>query len=141
MQRITYGQLDTFCTLQSSSPNDLRAVTKKISQLVAESWLPKGEEIRKIFLSRNSKKILKMFKKKGIDIDFFGPSLKISIDTDTFTGYLEETRDNEPVFNLVISYPPKPSEFNLSDKELKEWVENDDSNQFVPDNLYIPVTF
>ncbi|WP_293121776.1 hypothetical protein [Okeania sp. SIO1I7] len=82
-----------------------------------------------------------MFKKKGINTEIFGLSLKVSIDTDTFTGYLEETRDNQPVFNLVISYPPKPSEFNLSDKELEEWVKNDDSNQFVPDNLYIPVTF
>ncbi|NES63829.1 MAG: hypothetical protein F6K24_00230 [Okeania sp. SIO2D1] len=82
-----------------------------------------------------------MFKREGINIEIFGPGLKVSIDTNTFTGYLEETRDNQQPLNLVISYPPKPTEFNLSDQELKEWVENDDSNQLAPDNLYMPVSF
>ncbi|NEO52285.1 MAG: hypothetical protein F6K54_03825 [Okeania sp. SIO3B5] len=141
MQKITYAQLDKLYNPQSRSSNDLRAVTKKISQLIAKSWLSDGEDIRKVFLSQDSDKILEMFQREGIDMGIFGPGLKVSIDTETFTGYLEETRDNQQPFNLVISYPPKPTEFNLSDQELREWVKNDDSNQLVPDNPYMPVSF
>ncbi|NEQ36406.1 MAG: hypothetical protein F6K40_09025 [Okeania sp. SIO3I5] len=142
MQRITYAQLDTFCTLQSRSSNDLRAVTKKISQLIAKSWLPDGEDIRKVFLSQDSKEILKMLKKKGIALEsIFGPSLEIKIDTNSFEGYIEEVRNIQQPFIFVISYPPKPTEFNVSDQELTQWVENNNSNQFVSDNLYIPVSF
>ena len=142
MQRIKYAHIDKFCALQSRTSNDLRLIAKQISQLVAKSWLPGGEDIRKVFLSEDSKKILRILKKEGIDLEsFFGPSLEVRIDTNTFEGYIEEIRDSKQPFVFVISYPPKPTEFNVSDKELKQWVKNDNSNQFVSDNPYIPITF
>ena len=127
---------------QSSTPSnpsqeDVQTITKKMSQLIAKSWLPGGEEIRKILLSNNSEEIKKMLKKHNISLELLG-DIKIEVDWSTFLGRLEDATNS---LKLVIAYPPRPSEYNLSDSDIEEWVNNEDPNQKVPSHAYIPVTF
>jgi hypothetical protein len=119
----------------------LKLISKKISQLVAKSWLPEGEEIKSVLLSNDSEKIQEMLQRNGIDIDILGDTTKFEVDWSTFIGSLEDSLDPNYIFRMVIGYPPKPSEYNLSDSDLVEWVNNTDDEQTKPTHPYIPVTW
>ncbi len=125
---------------QEKKVKTLQLMTKEISKLFAKSWLPEGKEIRKILLSGDDQKILQLFKDNGIEIEILG-NIDIELDTDSFLGSLEDTRDNSTPLKLKLAYPPKPSDFNLSDSELEEWVNNENPEQIIPPNPYIPVTW
>ena len=119
---------------------DLQFVTKEMSQLIAKSWLPEGKEIREVLLSRDSDKILKLFRDHNIDIELFAIS-RVEVDWTTFLGSVEDTTDPEHPLKLVVAYPPKPDAFNLNDDDLRDWVNNDEPKQKVPPHPYLPVTF
>ncbi|MFQ4144869.1 hypothetical protein [Chlorogloeopsis sp. ULAP02] len=133
---VSYNQERSTC-----SEKNLLLFSKKISQLIARSWLPGGEEIRSVLLSHDSEKIRKMFQENDIEIDILPDKTKFLVDWTTFIGSLEDTIDPEYSFQMVIAYPPKPSEFNLSDSDLKEWVEDNNDDNTKPTHPYIPVTW
>ena len=124
---------------QNITVGDLQLITKKMSQLVAKSWLPEGNQIRSILLSKDSAKIIQMFKENDIDVELLCSS--IEVDWSTFLGRLEDTLDNDNPLKLVIAYPPRPSEYNLSDDDLRGWVNDTNSDQKIPTHSYIPVTW
>ncbi|MFK8184539.1 MAG: hypothetical protein AB8B99_14290 [Phormidesmis sp.] len=129
--------------------NHLYQLSKQISQLIAKSWLPEGESIREVFLSGDSDKIMKMLKEQNTDIDILGKQIIIEMDWDSFFGGLidinnpihnRDSSEMEYLFKLKIGYPPKPSEYNLSDADLEAWVA-DDGDCYEPNTPYIPVTW
>ncbi|MDJ0734538.1 MAG: hypothetical protein QNJ47_10810 [Nostocaceae cyanobacterium] len=129
-------------TAQSSMKNELSQITKKMSQLIAKSWLPDGKEIKEIFLYGSQKDIQKMLKDNGIELPELGDQpTEIRIDWDTFYGKVEDkTIGGEKFWEWTIAYPPRPY-YDVTDEELKAWVNNDDPKTTVPETPYIPLTF
>lgn len=138
MSEISYELLSK---THSRPIHHFQLVTKTMSQLIARSWLPGGEEIRSVLLSEDSAKILQMFKDNGIDIEEMFKTSRIEVDWSTFLGRIEDTTDPSEPLKLVIAYPPRPSDYNLSDSDLEDWVQNQDPKQKVPNHPYIPVTY
>ncbi len=65
-----------------------------------------------------------------------------TIDTNAFQGTIEDHNLNEPeMMRFRTPYPPCPkfSEITVTKQELKEWLENRESDQVISDNPYIPV--
>lgn len=118
--------------------NTLAEPSQKISQLIAKSWLPEGEKEREILLGGNSNKIKELFKENEIDLDGLMDPIPVDviIDTNSFNGSIEQIPNSDPKKTLTVKipYPPKPAE--LSDDELKQWV-NDCSDDVYCDNLYV----
>lgn len=115
-------------------------LSKKISQIVAQSWLPEGAEIKKVLLQGNSQEIGAMFKENGADIEaFFKPfNVYFNVDWDTFYGSLVEVSTGDNIWLSNIPYPPRPME--VTDEQLEEWVNNDDPDVLYPPHPYIPLT-
>lgn len=116
-------------------------VSKKISQVIAKSWLPEGQEEREILLEGNSRKIKKLFKKNDIDLDALMEPIPVNvvIDTNTFNGSIEQIPNTDPEKTLTVKipYPPRPAE--VSDEELQQWVDDCSDNVYC-DNLYVRVS-
>lgn len=125
------------------SINDLYKISKQISQLIAKSWLDGGENIRETFLSGDSTDIKRMLEEHDIDINILGDETLIEMDWESFFGALIDSTNpsSSEVFKLKIGYPPKPSEFNLKDSDLREWIEDDKDDNRYPKHPYIPVTW
>jgi hypothetical protein len=113
--------------------------SKKMSQLIAKSWLPNDPEaanIKKVLMSRNSDEIKALMKNYGIDPEgFLGPT-KVVVDWNSYKGVLTE-EVGEMVYSLP--YPPRPTE--VTDEQLEEWVNNTDPNTQYPTTPYIPLSF
>lgn len=122
-------------------------LNKKISQLIAKSWLyksdPEGERIRNVLVgnllkttAEKSKEIVEFFKNNyDIDMENIGgvfPIESVEVDWDTFYGSLSEKGKK-----YILPYPPRPTE--VTDEHLEQWI-NDTSNNF-PSTPYIPLTF
>jgi hypothetical protein len=115
-----------------------RQRSKLISQLIARSWLPGGEEIKQTLIYGSSDEIKALLTQEGVDLDkFFGPTM-IKVDWDTFYGTLEEiyATDFEVIYNMP--YPPRPGE--VTDEQLTDWVGNTNSDEVYPPYPYIPLT-
>jgi hypothetical protein len=110
-------------------------LSRHMSKVVAKSWLPEGKEIRQAILSNDSLKIKKVFEENGCDFSFY-EGYGLEVDYDSFEGNLKEFKHT-----IVVSYPPRPSEFNLSDEDLRDWIEDKDSSISTPTHPYIPATF
>lgn len=112
--------------------------SKKMSQLIAKSWLsndPEAANIKKVFMSRNSNEIKALMKNYGIDIEgFFGPT-KVVVDWNSYKGVMTE-EVGEMVYSLP--YPSRPAE--VKDEQLEEWVNNNDPNIQYPTTPYIPLS-
>ena len=112
--------------------------SKKMSQLIAKSWLPNDHDaanINKVLMSRNSNEIKALMKKYGIDIEgFFGPT-KVVVDWSSYKGILTE-EVGEMVYSLP--YPSRPVE--ITNEQLEEWVNNNDPNTQYPTTPYIPLS-
>ena len=106
---------------------------KKVSQIIAKSWLPEGVDIKDALIEGNSNKIKAIFKDNGADIDaFFHPfTVEIYVDRSTFLGGLEEITSPDRPIRLNIPYHPRLTE--STDNMLSEWVHNDN-----PDEIYPP---
>jgi hypothetical protein len=112
-----------------------RELSKAMSQVVAKSWLPEGNDIRLALLSNDPEKIKKTFEDNGCDFSHY-EGYKIELDVNSFEGNLKDLKET-----IVVAYPPRPSDFNLSDEDLRNWVNNTDPNQTRSGHLYIPVTY
>lgn len=106
---------------------------KKLSQLIAKSWLENKEiNIDKDFLVNN-----------GI-ISEFEAQFKIDIHVERDKPPREYKGGITPQqygYKINVPYPPKPSSDNLPEDVLREWVENDShSAPWTPSNEWIPYT-
>ncbi|SRR5579883_180147 len=125
--------------MSSEISNEFKSQSKKVSQLIAKSWLandPEGAEIKRVIYGRNSNEIKEMFKKYGVDLERFFDPLKIVVDWSSFKGILEEEVVGEVIYRLP--YPPRPTE--VTDEQLEEWINNTDTNTQYPPHPYIPLT-
>lgn len=127
----------------TQNTSDLRLLSKKISQLIAKSWLPEGEEIRSVFLSNDTERISEMLLENGINLKNLGVGeyTKLEVRWDSFFGSFEDLNDPPFIFRFILAYPPRPSEFNLSDSDLQEWVADADDDHKTPSHPYIPATW
>jgi hypothetical protein len=126
---------DFINTLPEDQKDTARTLSRKMSKIVAESWLPAGKEIREAILSDNSDKIKKVFEDRGCDFSFY-EGHKVEVDFNNFEGNLKDRKET-----ILIAYPPRPSDFNLSDRDLQDWIDEKDPNISKPPHPYIPVTF
>ncbi len=118
--------------------SSFRQQSKKISQLIARSWLPGGEDIKNTLLHGSSDDIKKLLRDNGIELDdFFGP-LKVNVDWDTFFGSIKEIKD--PDYEGIYNMPYPPRGLEVTDEHLTEWVNNTDPNTINPPYTYIPLT-
>ena len=118
--------------------------SKKISQLLAKSWLsndPEGAEIKAALLEDDSDNIKAVFKKYGVDFDEFASpfSVDVSIDRSTLGGsILEEIEGPGQILKVNLPYPPQAEE--VTDTQLTEWINNDDPDTVYPPYAYIPLS-
>ncbi|BCL39599.1 hypothetical protein [Nostoc sp. MS1] len=106
---------------------------KRLSQLIAKSWLENREiSIDKNFLVNN-----------GL-ISEFEAQFKIDIHVERNQPPREYKGGITPQqfgYKINVPYPPKPSSENLPENILREWVENDfNSAPWTPTNEWIPYT-
>ena len=156
---ITEISLDTLenhqaRSAESNSPGSvLRTLNKKISQLVAMSWLPDGKEIGPILVGGDQDKIRNLFLEKGI----LGPEDATLTRFDVcpnpvahegesnlkYTGRIVEDPDTATPESWIfeIPYPPRPEQ--VKDEMLSDWV-NSPPDSDPPDasgiSLWIPYT-
>ena len=147
MNNITHSQFLERKNLNTNELNNLQLISKKISQLIAKSWLSNdedGKRIREVLLLPNTPdktgKIKKLLEDHGINIENLGVA-KIEVDWDSFFGSLKDTGDPQSPLTLVIAYPPRPTEFNITEEALETWVSDTDDSRLIPDHPYIPVTW
>lgn len=129
----------------------LKNSTKKISQLIAKSWLPndpEGAKIRQVLLQASteeltkSEEIKKLFKENyRIDIeeivgDLYGHPVDVTVSWDTFSGSAREREDQRGQY--IIPYPPRPVE--VTDTQLQAWVNNEEDSVSFPPDPYIPLS-
>jgi hypothetical protein len=130
---------------------DLASRMKKLSQLIAKSWLPEDskitpnpKEIKEVFCNAHkSEEEMEKLKNFLIENEILSPGdkdlLEIVVDWSTFYGKVE-LNDLASKIVQVIPYPPKPSKENLSLKEIKAWVNNTNEKEIIPPSPYIPLT-
>lgn len=145
--------------------------TKQISQMIARSWYgdDKGNAIRDILLGTKAKtreeaerdlNDLLVGKKQDADGEPLVPQIfnqaelelyAITINWDSFLGELTEdigavVNNEPPFFHLILPYPPKPTEFNVTQQELQEWVNSQGCDEQgiptkpFPTSPYIPLS-
>ncbi|MEM9538516.1 MAG: hypothetical protein AAGA60_03280 [Cyanobacteria bacterium P01_E01_bin.42] len=113
----------------------MEKVHKKVTQLIAGSWLsntPEEVEIEQALRGKDSDTIKSVFKKYGADLDCFG-SVNIEINENNSSGSFHER--SEPIPTLTLPYPPRPEE--VMDSQLRAWANNDDPSLIHPP-AYIP---
>jgi hypothetical protein len=112
-------------------------LSRDLSKVVAKSWLPEGEDIRVELLSQDQDRIKKIFIDNGCDLSFFSDHF-FQLDFAAVQGSI--VTDAKPP-TIYCAYCPKPTDFNVTDDEIRKWVNEPDPNKIAPDNPYIPVTF
>ena len=127
----------------------LKNNSKKMSQLIAQSWLPndpEGAKIRQLFLqseNENRSEEIKKFFKENYEIDLeeivgdlYGHPVDIIVSWDTFSGAAREREDHRGQY--TIPYPPRPAE--VTDTQLQTWINNKNDDVQFPSDPYIPLT-
>ena len=123
--------------------NSFGQLSKKVSQLIARSWLPKdpeGADIKGALLKGDSEEIKTVFKKHGVDLDeFFSPmTLNVKVDWSAFCGSLVEVTGPKQLLEYNLPYPLRPME--VTGAQLSEWVNNSDPSTVYPPCPYIPLS-
>ncbi|MEH1870567.1 hypothetical protein [Nostoc sp.] len=106
---------------------------KRLSQLIAKSWLENKEiNIDKEFLVNNG--IISEFEAKfNIDIH-----VERDLPPRQYKGGITPQPDG---YKINVPYPQRPSSENLPENVLREWVENDSTSApWTPTNEWIPYT-
>jgi hypothetical protein len=67
----------------------LQSMNKKMSQIIAKSWIPGGEEIRKVLLSGDSDQINKLFEDNAVAIAEIIGIVNIVVEWNDFVGKLQ----------------------------------------------------
>lgn len=118
---------------------------KKLSQLIAQSWLD-GQKLHidKEWLIKQgliSQKEAPYYDDKRIEVDE-SPNPEPDPDHPSGPKYIGRiTFTEEGKIRMYIPYPERPPVENLTDEDLKEWVESpEDSKPWLPKNPYIPYT-
>jgi hypothetical protein len=108
---------------QQSHIKNLLEFNKKLSQLIARSWLPGGEEIEKRFLG-SQEEVIQLLVDEGIVTAEEAPYIGVNVDTNPpgppYVGNIQEGVD--PVLTLYIPYPKRPSQ--VTSAELTTWVDS-----------------
>ncbi|MBP0017715.1 MAG: hypothetical protein J7647_09170 [Cyanobacteria bacterium SBLK] len=113
----------------------MERVHKKVTQLIAGSWLsntPEEVEIEQALQGKDSDTIKSVFKKYGADLDCFG-SVNVEINENNSSGSFQERSEQIPT--LTLPYPPRPE--SVMDSQLRTWTNNDDPATIHPP-AYIP---
>ncbi|MEM9538515.1 MAG: hypothetical protein AAGA60_03275 [Cyanobacteria bacterium P01_E01_bin.42] len=108
---------------------------KKVSQLIASSWLsdtPEDVEIKQALQGNDSDTIKSIFKKYGVDLDCFG-NVDVKVDRKNSSGSLSESLSQ--MLTLTLPYPPRSEK--VMDSQLREWANNDNPVTIDPP-AYIP---
>ncbi|MBW4636408.1 MAG: hypothetical protein KME30_32390 [Iphinoe sp. HA4291-MV1] len=106
--------------------------SKKLSQLIAKSWLDRQElSIDKQFLLDNgliSRIDAEYVQEIVMDKNPEGPL--------PYVGEITISEEGEGKLRIRIPYPNRPPE--LTDEELERWVNDDNPDNIKPTNIYIP---
>ncbi|WP_407889142.1 hypothetical protein [Scytonema sp. NUACC26] len=117
---------------------------KKISQLIARSWLQKddvGKQFRDILISSKSSQeksdeIKNFLQNQGIAFpkELFS---QIKVNWESFGGKIEEEPGRERIY--LLPYPPRP--FEVKDEQLEKWINDNNPERIEPEDPYIPLSF
>jgi len=122
---------------------------KKLSQLIAESWLPGKEEYKEKFMSGDQNVLKQLLIENEIfdnqaDADRF-EEIKVEKDLKTppYEGKLgmRIRLESEPIkLTLIIPYPdPDPvSQRKIEFEDLEKWIKNNKPHELLPSNNWIP---
>lgn len=106
-------------------PLDLLERNKKLSQLIARSWLPGGEHIKEQ-LCGTQEQVLKLLVVEDILTEEEANYTRVEIDPNPpgppYLGTLDEGLPPY-LLNLYIPYPQRPTEVN--DEQLMSWVNSE----------------
>lgn len=144
---------------KDSGLGQFRVTTLKLSKLLAEAWLNKGDgakfvaDIKKVAKdSKDNREVNDLLEEHGIILP--KTWVRVELLTDSFQGdiQLDESSINEGLkFVWRIPFAPRPNQNAISDTEIKEWIktldnwiqdsDHDDPNKGfpVPPNPYIPL--
>ncbi|MDF5732081.1 MAG: hypothetical protein PUP92_29790 [Rhizonema sp. PD38] len=132
--------------LDTIDKQEFQAINKKLSQLIAKSWLPndpEGAEFSKILLRGDSEEIKNSLKNHGVDLeDWFRVSINVEVNWDTFVGTLKEITTLGAISDrsntYILPYPPRPAV--VTDEQLERWVNDTNPDNKFPLDPYIPLT-
>lgn len=128
--------------------------SKRISQLIASSWLDPNaanrfipgktnSEVQKILANGSNKDVENLLEAAGVDMEAtFGPTV-VATNWNSFFGEIKEVLDigDETGILFELPYPPRPSKEQVSDAVLEKWVEQDSCEKpFYPTDPYIPLS-
>ncbi|MBD6620501.1 hypothetical protein FNW02_33150 [Komarekiella sp. 'clone 1'] len=69
---------------------------------------------------------------------------RFEVTVDSFTGNISYEYDEErkEKYVAIIAYPPRPalSEFTVTEDQLKDWMQDNLSGNYLPPSVYIPVS-
>ena len=141
---------------QSGQGNKFKSISKKLSQIIARSWLKEktadgqeqyaNPELRKklLFADRIALKDYLNQELEKLDsslgnsaLDEFG-IVAVERNWNSFNGELAESLDG-----LVYKFPYPPEPSSLSQQTLKDWINNTDDKIVTPDQAeiaYLPLT-
>jgi hypothetical protein len=124
-------------------PLDLLKRNKKLSQLIAQSWLPGGEYIKEQ-LCGTQDQVLELLVVEDILTEEEAKYTRIEVDTNPpEPPYLGSIKEGLPPYllNLYIPYPQRPTE--VKDEQLMSWVNSEISSEPLSPfqiNPWIPYT-
>jgi hypothetical protein len=141
---ITRGVNESDLTSNKDIENFLFEQDKKISQLIARSWLQKddvGKQFREILISskssqEKSEEIKNFLQNQGIAFpkELFS---QIKVNWESFGGKIEEEPGRERIY--LMPYPPRP--FEVKDEHLEKWINDNNPERIEPEDPYIPLSF
>ncbi|MDZ8140833.1 MAG: hypothetical protein RM049_37030 [Nostoc sp. DedQUE04] len=134
---------------ENGSPFNVLQPSKKLSQLIAKSWLRDGDsEAKDVFTEGDPDKVKSFLKDRGLLSELDAEYATIKIDRCELTpepnstgvvyiGELTIAKDDAGEFtnyNITIPYPEEPAELRNHPEILEEWVNSPDGEE-----LYTPV--
>ena len=138
-------ELKTYFTNPSPSVYSPMATLKKL--LTADARNPQiskeAKLLSEVFSSIDDCMIFPMFDEFELGEECPELGYLFEIDINSFQGALKDASLDQPqLLKWTIAYPPRPelSEVTVTPDELDKWVNNRASNQYIPDNRYIPAS-
>ncbi|MUG95680.1 hypothetical protein F7734_26315 [Scytonema sp. UIC 10036] len=67
---------------------------------------------------------------------------RFEVVVDSFTGRIRKDEANQAKYLATIAYPPRPelSEFTVTEEQLNQWIKDNNSGEYLPPSVYIPVS-
>ncbi|MEH2365487.1 MAG: hypothetical protein V7K75_03070 [Nostoc sp.] len=129
---------------ENGSPFKVLQPSKKLSQLIAQSWLPDGDSyVKDLFTEGDSDKVKSFLKDRGLLSELDAQYATIKIDPSqrplepnstgvVYVGELTVEKDSKgefTIYNITIPYPEEPAELKSNPQILEEWVNSPDGEQ------------